>query len=229
VGGLVCGVSGRRVDPTGRQHQTGDVEVRRGESELAAEHVAPDDPAGDGVGAPQHLAGDVKISLDDAFAKARAADGFSIQRDGRHAVDGKTQFRAEFLEEGDVAAAAMAKHEISPNANALDGAKLIRQDPDECFAGLSAEVLVEVNQQERLRAEAANRPDFLWQRIDERGHASWSHNGIGMLVKGDDHGGGVMLASIGNGLANDLLVAEVDAIKEPEGKAHSPAGFELSW
>jgi hypothetical protein len=38
-----------------------------------------------------------------------------------------------------------------------------------------------------------------------------------------------MLASIGNGLANDLLVAEVDAIKEPEGKAHSLAGFELSW
>jgi hypothetical protein len=40
-----------------------------------------------------------------------------------------------------------------------------------------------------------------------------------MAVKGDDHGQSAVLPGVRDGLANDLLMAEMDSIENPDGGA----------
>ena len=40
-----------------------------------------------------------------------------------------------------------------------------------------------------------------------------------MAVEGDHHGEAVVLAGVGDGLPDDLLMAEMDAVKDADGQA----------
>ena len=122
----------------------------------------------------------------------------------------------------------MAEDKIRADANAVDFSKIARQVADEIFAGLFAEGLVKRNHQQRVRAERFNRAQFLRQRINQRRHAVRRDDGIRMPVKGEHQRDGVVLARIGDGLPDDLLVAEMHAVKNADGQADlAAAGVEF--
>ena len=82
-----------------------------------------------------------------------------------------------------------------------------------------AEFFVEMNQQQDVRAQRFDRAQFLRQRINQRRHAVGRHHGIGVPVERDHQRQGVMLPRVGDGLADDLLVTEMDAVKKADGQA----------
>ena len=113
----------------------------------------------------------------------------------------------------------MAEDKIRADANAVNFSKIARQAADEFLAGLLAEFFVELDQQNRVRAERFDRAQFLRQRINQRRHAVGRDDGIGMPVKSEDERDGVVLAGVGDGLPDDLLVAEMHAVKNADGQA----------
>ena len=129
------------------------------------------------------------------------------------------QFRAECFQQRHIAAAFVAEREIAAHAEALNLAQVARQSADECLAGLFAERLVEMNQQQRVRAERFDGAQFLRQRINQRRHAVGRDDGVGMAIEGDDERERLVLARVGDGLPDDLLMAEMHAVEETDGQA----------
>ena len=76
-----------------------------------------------------------------------------------------------------------------------------------------------MNQQQRVRAQRFDRPQFLRQRINQQRHAVGRDHGAGMPVEGEHQRNGVVLPRVGDGLADDPLMAEVDAVKNADGQA----------
>ena len=87
------------------------------------------------------------------------------------------------------------------------------------LARLPAEFFVEMNQQQRVRAQRFNRAQFLRQRINQRRHPVRRDDGVRMPVERNHQRNGVVLARVGDGLADDLLMAEMDAVKKADGQA----------
>ena len=191
----------------------------RWENRVAGPAVARDHAAGNRVRPSEHLARGIQIAGANGFANARAADDLIVERHGGQSVNGETQFTAEFFKQRDIAAALVAKNKIRADAEALDFSEVARQAADERLAGLPAECSVEMNQQQRVRAERFDRAQFLRQRINQRRHAVGRDDGVGMPVERDHQRDGVVLARVGDGLADDLLMAEVDAVKKADGQA----------
>jgi hypothetical protein len=132
----------RGVNPVGRQQPAAGVEIGGGKAELPSEFSAANDFAGEGISAPQHLAGRIEITGANGLANPGAADGLSVERDGGESVNLKLQFRAQPVEQGNVPAAPVAKHEIRANTDALNFAQGGHQAADEGLAGLLAEFAV---------------------------------------------------------------------------------------
>ena len=131
----------------------------------------------------------------------------------------KSEFVTKFFQQRDIAAALVAKNEIRPHANALDFSEVAGQSADERLAGLPAERAVEMNQQQRVRAQRFNRAQFLRQRINQRRHAVGRDHGAGVPVERDHQRNGVVLPRVGDGLADDLLMAEMNAVENADGQA----------
>src|SRR5207237_10790915 len=54
--------------------------------------------------------------------------------------------------------------------------------------------------------------------------ASERDDGVGVTIESEDHRHGLMLASISDGLFDDLLVAEVDAVEKADRQTNAPIG-----
>ena len=78
----------------------------------------------------------------------------------------------------------------------------------------SLNFLSKANQQQIVRAERFNRAQFLRQRINQRRHAVGRDDRIRMPVKRQHQRDGVVLARVGDGLPDDLLVAEMHAVEK---------------
>ncbi len=92
----------------------------------------------------------------------------------------------------------------------------------------SLNFLSKVNFQQRIRAERFDGAQFLRQRINQRRHAVRRDDGIGMAVKGDDERDRIVLPRVGDGLPDDLLVAEMHAVKHADGQADLAAAVASS-
>jgi hypothetical protein len=114
------------VNTVWRQQQTRDVKIRSREADLAAELIAVNDLAGDGIRTPEHLAGRVEIAGTNGFANARAAHRLAVEGNSGNPVDGKPQFFAKSSQQSDVATAPVAEYEIRPDTNPLDVAEVTR-------------------------------------------------------------------------------------------------------
>ena len=125
------------INTVRRQHQTGHVEICGGKTELLANAISFDDPAGNRVRPSEHLARGIEIADANGFANARAADDLTVQRHGGQSVNGEPEFAAESFEQRDIAAAFVAKNKIRTDAKALDFSQIARQVADESFAGLT--------------------------------------------------------------------------------------------
>ena len=200
------------------------IQVRRRKTQRLAKMVTAHNRACEGIGAAQHLAGEIKITAADGVADTCAAHRLAIQRNRRKAVHLKTQLRTKVFQQHHVSAALVAEDEIRAHTDALDLPEVARQVADERFAGLLAECLVEHDLQQRLHAKRLDGAEFLRTRIDERREPVRRDDGVGMFVEGDDHRDGIVLARVGDGLPDDLLVAKMHAVEHADGQADLPTG-----
>lgn len=228
VMGLAADSGVRGVNAGGRQNKAICFQVRSRKSELVAEPVAGHNLGGEGVGAAEHLAGGIEVARANGFADSGAANNLAIKRHGGDPVDAEIQFGPELLQERNIAAPLVAEDEVRAHADAVEVAEIAGQLADEAFAGLSAERLIEMNQQQGVRSERFDGLDFSRQGIDQRWHAVWRDDGARVAVEGEDHGEAVGLAGGGEGSPDDLLMPEVDAIKDAEGETDfAVAGLQL--
>src|SRR5206468_9150965 len=99
---------------------------------------------------------------------------------------------------------------------------------DELFPRLGAEAAVEVNQEQRFSSQGFKGANSLRQGINQGRHAVRGDDGVGVLVEGEDQRERIMLPGVRKRLANDLLMAEMHAVEEADGKADFfTAGFQL--
>src|SRR5208282_6937039 len=181
--------------------------------------IARNHAAGNRVRPSEHLARGIKIAGANGLANARAADDLTVEGHGGQSMNGETEFAAEFFEQRDVAATFVAENKIRADTEALDLSEVARQTANEIFARLSAEFFVEMNQQQRVRAQRFNRAQFLRQRINQRRHPLRRNDGVRVPVKRNYQRNGIVLVRIGDGLADDLLMAEMDAVENADGQA----------
>ena len=102
------------------------------------------------------------------------------------------------------------------------------QRADEPFAGLTAEGFVETDEPDRVDSQGGDGAQLLWQRINQRGHPVGGHHQVGMAVKGDADCQRFVLLGVRQRLANDLLVAQMHPVEDPDGHADLAASrFQL--
>ena len=107
--------------------------------------------------------------------------------------------------------------------------QIARQSPDKRFSGLLAESLIEVNQQQSICAENFDGAQLLGQRINKRRHPVGSDDTVGVSIKSNDQCNRFVLARVADGLADNLLVTQMHAIKEADGHANFAArGFQFT-
>lgn len=210
------------IDSRWGKDEPSSVNVRSRESELAAKLIPSPDQAGQRIAAPQHLACEVKLAIADGFTDASAAHDLAIQGDGGQAVDHKIKFSAQYLEHSHVAAPFVAKSEGASDTNAVDALVVTGEVADELFAGLLAERVIEMDEQSGVHAEGSNGAQLLRQGINEGWNPILGHDGVGMAVESDDDRHGLLLLRICDHLANDLLMAEMHAIKDADGDTDLP-------
>ena len=131
----------------------------------------------------------------------------------------KFQLRPQLPQQLDIPAPLVAEDKIRPDAQALDAAQVARQPPNERLAGLLAERLVEVDQQQRVGAQRFDRAQLLRQGIDQRRHPAGGHHRVRVPIKRDHQPNRLVLFGVGEGLPDDLLVPQVHAVKEADGQA----------
>lgn len=98
------GINARR-----RQLLVFDIDIGRGETELATEAAAFDDGAENGVGAAEKSRRTGKIATRDRFTDERAADDEAVDFQRRHAVHGEIVPTSHFHEQVDVTFAIVAE------------------------------------------------------------------------------------------------------------------------
>src|SRR5438105_3546151 len=133
-------------------------------------------------------------------------------------MDNELEFLPELFEQRHVAAAPVAEGETAPHANAVDAAKIACKAPNEFLAALAAEGFVKMNEQRGLDAEAGDGAQFLRQRVNLRRNAIGRDDCVGMAIKRNDNRARLMLPGISDHLPDDLLMAEVDAVKDADGQ-----------
>src|SRR6185295_3609561 len=129
------------------------------------------------------------------------------------------QFRAKLFEQGDITAAFVAEHKICADADTLDAAQVAHQAANKHFTRLLAEGLVEMNQEQCLSSQRCNDAHFLRQGINQGWYTVRSDDRVRVPVEGQHQRKRVMLARIGNRLADDLLMAQMHSIEEADGEA----------
>jgi hypothetical protein len=217
-----------RINPAGRQGQAGSRKVCGGEAELPPKAVAADDLADERVRPPQEAVGASEIAASDKVPNSRAAHGMMIQDHGRKAMHPEIEFLAQPAQQFHIAAAPVAEGEMRADAQAAQFAEIARQVADKSLAGLLAERGVEVEQENMVQPEVPKDAQLFLQRIDERGHPLRRDHGAGMRVERNRQRNPVALPGIGDGLAENPLVPEVDPVKEANGGADAArAGVQL--
>lgn len=219
----------RRVNSVWRQDESGDFKICRGEPKGPPDLVAFHNFSSERIGAAQHLAGCIQISVANGVADACAAYAFAIERNGGESMHVEIQIRPERLEKIDVALALVAKSKRAADANAVDVLKVSSECANKFFSGYLAEGFVEMNQERRVHAHGFDDAKFFADGINQRWRAFGRNDGIGMAIKGDDDGNGFVLLRVGNCLTNDLLMTEMDAIEDADADADfALAGLEFS-
>src|ERR1051326_250932 len=122
----------------------------------------------------------------------------------------------------------MPKTEIRSDAGTEYSANLICQSTNERFARLLAEGFVKMNQEQCMRFKRFNGAQLLRQRINQGRHPGRSHDAVGMPIKRNHQRNACVLPRIGYRLPDNLLVAQMDSIKKPNGQADlAPARLQI--
>ena len=118
----------------------------------------------------------------------------------------------------------MAEDKICPDADALDFLQVSSQTVNELLTSLLAECLIKMDQQERVGTKRFDGAQFLWERINKGRDAGGRNDGIRVTIKSNHERDSIVLTRVANGLANDLLMPEMHAVKKANGQTHFAGG-----
>ena len=207
-----------------RQGQARRLQIGGRKPELPPQPIPPNHRARQRIGAPQHLAGLVQIAAPNRFPDARAAHRPPAERHRRHPMHREAQLPPQLAQQLHIPAPLMAENEVGPDAETLEAAQVARQFSHKGLARLFAESPVEADEQQRVRAQGLNRAQFPGRRIDQRRHPIGSHDDARLRIERDHQHDRVMMPGIREGLANDLLVPQMHAVKKTDAQADFAAG-----
>jgi hypothetical protein len=205
------------IDTSGRQCEPGDVEVGGGESELTPALISADDTARDGVRSAEEAMDGGQVAALDGVANAGAADGLMALRDGGHTMNDEVELVAEALEQIEISRALMTEGKGGANAEAMDLAEAVNQLANERFSGDSAKGDVEGDQPGGVESRVLQPAESLVKRLDQSRGAVGGYDGVGMPVEGDGNRQSIACFCIAQGLTEHGLMAEVQAIEDPDG------------
>jgi hypothetical protein len=149
------------IHTVGRKSQPGGVNIGGGKAQGVAEPISRRDNARDGIGAAQHLTGEIELAFSDAAANASATDGLAVQCEGSDTVHGELEVETESPEHLHIAATIVAENKIRPYADTLDPLEISCEVANEQVSRLPTQGLVEVQQQEVFHPQSADGADLL--------------------------------------------------------------------
>lgn len=218
------------VDPVGREFEVGDVDVGGGKAEGAPELAAVDDGTGEGVGASEEFGDVAESALAEGGADAGGRDAIVADVDGGGLVGDEVEFAAEFPEQGDVAGTTVTELEAAADGDRPEAPEARGELSDETVAIDLSHFAGEVDRENGIDAERTEGPEALGKRLEQAGSALGQDDGERVRIKGHDDRFGAEGAGVEDGVTDDMLVTQVDAIEHPEREAN-PAGrmAEIRW
>ena len=193
-------------------------EVGGGEAEFPAELSAEDDIAEDGVGAAEEGGGGGEVAGFDGETDAGTADGFAVDDDWGDGVDGEAGGLAHGGEGGHVAGAGVAEGPVGACGDAAEGAGAADDLADEVFGREGGEGFVEGEDEDGGCSETLHDERAVASGGEEAGCGGRADDGGGVAVEREDRGGTAGgIGGVSRG-AEDLLMAEMDAVEEACGE-----------
>ncbi len=218
------------VDAVGREFEVGDVDVGSREAQGATKLAAVRDGAGQGVWAAEEL-GDVgEVALAEGGSDAGGGDAFVADVDGGGLVGDKVEFASEIAQEGDVAGAAVAELEPVADGYRAQAAEAGRELADEAIAVDLGQFPGEVDGKDGVDAEGAEGAETLGYRLEQAWGAVGEDDGERVGIEGHDHRTRAKGPGVKDGMTDDVLVTQMNAIEHPQREAYACAGAsEIGW
>jgi hypothetical protein len=218
------------VDAVGRKFEVGDVDVGGREAEGATELAAVGDGAGEGIGAAEEFGDVAEVAFAEGGSDAGRRDAFVADVDGGGLVGDKVDFAAEFAEQGDVAGAAVAELESVADGDRAQAAEAGGELADEALAIDLGQFPREVDGEDGVDAEGAEGPEALGYRLEQARGPVGEDDGERVRIEGHDHRACTEGSGVENGVADDVLVTQVNAVEHPQREADACTGAaEFGW
>lgn len=219
-----------RVDAVGREFEVGDVDVGRREAEGATELPTVGDGAGEGVGAAEEFSDVCEIAFAEGGADAGGRDPFVADVDGSGLVGDEAELTAEFAQEGDVAGAAVAELESVADGDRAQAAEAGSELADEAVAIDLGQFPGETDGKDGVDTEGAEGAEALGYRLEQARGAVGKDDGERVWIESHDDRAGAEGAGVEDGVADDVLVTQVNAVEHPQREANACAGAaEFGW
>ncbi len=208
------------VDAIGRGGFLGrQIEVSGGETERTPTVIAGDDGPRDLVPAPEEVAGGVDAARGDEFANVGAADDAVTDGDVGHRADLESEFRGEPAKQISSALAPGAEAPAFADDEAA-GVELSGENlPREVGGRSLGERTIEGGNNHETDAELSQQGEFLNGGAKQRRRAAGGDDGIGMGVEGEYRGEAAAQRGHADGLGDDCLMPDVDAVEDAHGQA----------
>src|SRR5687767_9140868 len=126
------------------------------------------------------------------------------------------QLLAKLSQQRDITPPLMAKGESAADTDAIDIFEIAGEITDELIGGDFAEGAVESNQPGGMCSHRVQDTKLLRERINQERRFRGGDNRVGMPVESDRDCEAFVLAGIGDGLADDLLMSEVNAVENAD-------------
>jgi hypothetical protein len=219
-----------RVDAVGRKFEVGEVDVGGREPEGATELPAVGDGPGEGIGAAKEFGDIGQIAVAEGCADAGRRDAFVADVDGGGLVGDEAEFASEFAQEGDVAGPTVAELEAAADGDRAQAAEAGSELADEAVAIDLGQFPGEVDREDGIDAEGAEGPEALGERLQQARGAVGEDDGERVRIEGHDHRTRAEGAGVEDGVSDDVLVTQVNAVEHPQREANACAGAaEFGW
>jgi hypothetical protein len=185
---------------------------------LRSEPLAFNDLAIEGIVSTQQAAGALEITSSHGFADKGAAHDGAINADRRHAIDGKTLPFSPVHEGVDVPRSVFSKSPTIADGDATEGAAVAHECLKKQFGGGSGGVFIKGAEEHAGDAHFLEQHPAIGWAAEARGLCAWAQYGEGVRLKAHDDGGALVLVGVLLGGTDDLLVAEVETVKDTDGQ-----------
>jgi hypothetical protein len=136
----------------------------------------------------------------------------------------ETQITSQGAEQGNVAGTLVPEVKTLPDGDAADAAEAGGQVAYEGGTVDRSQFRRERDGQGGVDSQGAKGAESLGQGLEETRGALGKNNAEWVRMEGDDDGPGTQRPGVENGLTDDVLVSQMDAIEHAQGDADTPEG-----